>query len=154
MVSPPDPPPAEPRLTEAQRRHLAITLGLLQQQLREVETMLALPAPQEGLATEAEDLPSSFGHEATGIIARINHRVAALAGRFDLPRREGSRFRWVRSVLGILDNDLEDARAEKMGGYGAVDPALAAVLDPGIGQLQQDVRALQGLLEPSGETTL
>jgi hypothetical protein len=111
------PPPTEewPRLTADQRRHLGITLGLLQQQLREVGIALTLPAPR------------------------------------DLPRREGSRLRRIRTVLGILASDLEDARAEKLQGYGTVDPALAGVLDPGIAELQQELRSLEDLLQSRGD---
>jgi hypothetical protein len=158
MAAPPDPQrgglpaysPDHPRLTEAQRRHLAITLGLVQQQLRAVETALTLPAAQEGLVTQVEDLPTAFRQDAAEIIARINQQVTALAGQFDLPRREGSRLRWVRAILGILWSDLEDARAARLRGYGNVDPALAGVLDPSIEMLQMELRSLERLLESGG----
>jgi hypothetical protein len=118
--------------------------------LREVELALTLSVPREGLVIEADDLPLPFRREAAGIIARVHQRVTALARRFDLPRREGSRLRWVRAELGILGTDLEDARAEKLRGYGRVDPELAGVLDPGIGELQDDLRALERLLQADG----
>lgn len=147
------PPPSQewPRLTEDQRRHLGITLGRLQQQLREVGRALTQPAPRDGVVIEAEDLPPAFHRDAAGIIARISQGIAVLASRFDLPRREGSRLRWVRAILGILGSDLEDARAEKLRGYGTVDPALAGVLDPGIEELQQELRRLEDLLQSGGD---
>ncbi|HEV8612290.1 MAG TPA: hypothetical protein VGQ73_02195 [Gemmatimonadales bacterium] len=137
-------------LNEHQRRHLGITLGQMQQLLHEIGALLNTPAPQDGLVTEADDIPSEFMRRAPQAIAQIDAGIAALAERFELPRRERSRFRWARAVLGISIDNLEDSRAGKLRAYGEVNPELAAALDPELFALQSQLRALLFLLESRG----
>ncbi|HEV8149962.1 MAG TPA: hypothetical protein VGP61_07225 [Gemmatimonadales bacterium] len=134
-------------LNEHQRRHLGITLGQMQQLLHEIAALLHTPAPQDGLVTEADDIPPEFARRAPQAIARLDAGIAALAERFALPRRERSRFRWARAVLGISIDNLEDSRASKLRAYGEVNPELAAALDPELHALQSQLRALLFLLE-------
>jgi hypothetical protein len=139
-------------LNEHQRRHLGITLGQMQQLLHEIGGLLDTPAHQEGLVTEANDIPGAFARLAPGALAQLDARFDALAERFELPRRERSRFRWVRAVLSISIDHLEDSRAASMRAYGEVQPGLAAALDPELGAVKEQLRALLFLLESSPES--
>jgi hypothetical protein len=138
-------------LNDHQRRHLGITLGQVQRLLHQIGALLTAPAPRDGLETEADDLPAEFGRRAPEAIAGLDRKIAQLADRFALERREHSRYRWVRAVLGISIDDLEDVRAESLRPYGDVDPALAPALDPGLRAVQDELRGLLALLEPPGE---
>ncbi len=64
-----------------------------------------------------------------------------------LPRREHSQRRWVRSVVNLAINDRYEICALEHRGYGEVHPRLAAVLDPGIRDLQGQLAALGRLLD-------
>jgi hypothetical protein len=137
-------------LNESQRRHLGVTLSQMQRLLHEIDALVQSSAPQNGLVTEADDVPGGFARTFTEKLALIDGRIAALANRFDLPRREQSRFRWVRAVLGTSIDNLEDTRAKNLRAYGPVHPALADVLDPELLALQEQLRALLAALEWSG----
>ena len=141
------PAPDAALLNEHQRRYVGVTLGQCQQLLHEILALLNTPASQSGLVIEADDLPLEFARRAPLEIARIDAAIGELAERFDLPRREESRLRWIRAALGISTDDLEDTRAGSLHRYGRVDPALSAALDPAIGALQAQLRALLTLLE-------
>ena len=143
------PPPEAALLNEHQRRHLGITVAQMQRFLREVGLLLVTPAARGGLVSEADDLPAGFTRAAPPMIAALDARIARLAERFDLPTREQSRYRWVRAVLGISIDNLQDTRARSLKAYGEVHPELAAALDPALAELQADLRDLLRLLEPS-----
>ena len=134
-------------LNDSQRRHLGITLSHLQRLLREVSILLNTPAARDGLVTEADDIPPEFTRHAPPVIARVNEQIGALSDRFELPQREQSRLRWVRAVLGIGIDDLQDTRAVSLRSYGDVHPALAPALDPSVQELQRQLRALLFLLD-------
>lgn len=134
-------------LNDSQRRHLGITLSQLQRLLHDIAVLLNTPAPREGLVTEADDIPVEFARHAPPVIAFVNARIGELTDRFDLPHREQSRLRWVRAVLGIGIDDLQDTRAVSLRSYGDVHPGLAAALDPAVQELQRQLRALLFLLE-------
>jgi hypothetical protein len=134
-------------LNDSQRRHLGITLSQLQRLLREIAILVNTPAPRDGLVTEADDVPAEFTRHAPQVIALLNARIGELTNRFDLPHREQSRLRWVRAVLGIGIDDLQDTRAVSLRSYGDVHPALAAALDPAVQELQRQLRGLLFLRE-------
>jgi hypothetical protein len=138
-------------LNDSQRRHLGITLSQLQRLLREIAILLNTPAPHEGLVTEADDIPQEFARHAPHTIALLNARIGDLTQRFDLPHRQQSRLRWVRAVLGIGIDDLEDTRARSLRAYGEVHPELAATLDPAVRDLQGHLRALLFLLDSGAD---
>lgn len=137
-------------LNEPQRRHLAVTLSQIQRLIRETSALLDRPVTRDGMVTEADDLPAPFREAAAAAIAGLDREITDLGLRFDLPRRERSRFRWVRAVLGNSIDNLEDARAARLGRYGPVDPALQAALDPALRDLQQRLRGLLDVLERTG----
>jgi len=139
-------------LNDSQRRHLGVTLGQIQRLLHEIVALLSTPAPRDGLVTEADDIPVDFARKIAGEVARIDSQIAALADRFDLPRREQSRYRWVRAVLGISIDNLEDTRAAALRAYGPVHPDLEAALDPPLRALQEQLQALLTRLEWSGSS--
>ena len=140
-------PPDAALLNDHQRRHLGITLGQVQRLLRQIGELLRFPGPAGGIETETDDLPAEFALGAAAALADLDARITALADRFELPRREHSRLRWVRAVLSMSIDDLEDTRAGSLRAYGDVDPGLAQVLDPGLRAVQEELRGLLELLE-------
>jgi len=153
MIAPTVPPSLDASLlNDSQRRHLGVTLSQIQRLLHEIVSLLNTAAPPGGLVTEAQDIPEQFARRAPALVAQLDSRIAALADRFELPRREHSRYRWVRAVLGISIDHLEDTRAASLRAYGAVNPGLAGVLDPELRLLQEELRAMLTALEWSGDS--
>lgn len=134
-------------LNDSQRRHLGVTLSQIQRLLHEIVSLLNSAAPPGGLVTETQDLPAEFARRAPALVAQLDARIAALADRFALPRREHSRYRWVRAVLGISIDHLEDTRAASLRAYGDVHPGLAGALDPELRLLQEELRGMLTTLE-------
>lgn len=141
------PTPGPELLNDHQRRHLAVTLSQIQRLLGEVNVMLQSPARRNGMETELDDIPEGFAEEAVPRIEDLNARIAELAARFDLPGREQSRYRWVRAVLGMAIDNLEDTRSRALRAYGTVHPDLPAALDPALGDLQHRLQLLLAMLE-------
>jgi len=141
------PSPEATLLNDSQRRHLGVTLSQIQRLLHEIVSLLNATAPPGGLVTDAQDIPAEFARRAPAMVAELDTRIAALADRFELPRREHSRYRWVRAVLGISIDHLEDTRAASLRAYGEVNPGLGAVLDPELRTLQEELRAMLTTLE-------
>jgi hypothetical protein len=137
-------------LNEHQRRHLGITLGQIQQLLHEITALLQAP-PRDGLVLEEDDIPAEFARRAPQAIAQLEAEIARLGQRFELPSRARSRFRWVRSVLSISIDNVEDSRAARLRAYGTVNSELAPVLDPELRALQGQLRALLFLLDSGPE---
>ncbi|HLG06678.1 MAG TPA: hypothetical protein VI383_11085, partial [Gemmatimonadales bacterium] len=108
------------------------------------------PAPN-AIVVEANDLPDRFIRQAGPMLAELESRIAGLAARFGVPHRERSRYRWVRAVLSLSIDNLEDTRAGALHPYGGVNPGLAEALDPGLKDLKDRLRALLALLESGGE---
>jgi hypothetical protein len=134
-------------LNEPQRRHLGVTLSRIQTLLHDIRMLLARPASDGGLLTEAQDLPADFARRAPPLLAAIEADLGALAARFGIPPRERSRYRWVRAVLGSSIDNLEDTRPSKLHPYGPVHPDLEAALDPPLLDLQRRLQSLLRLLE-------
>jgi transposase-like protein len=141
------PSPAATLLNDSQRRHLGVTLSQIQRLLHEVLALLTSGTPTGGLVADAHDIPAEFTRRAPALVAEIDAQIAALANRFDLPRREQSRYRWVRAVLGTSIDHLEDTRAVSLRAYGEVHPGLAAALDPDLRVLQERLRGLLATLQ-------
>jgi hypothetical protein len=144
------PPASADLLNEPQQRHLGVTLSRIQALLHDIRHLVTAPAPSDGLAADANDLPAAFTRRAPPLLAALETELGALAARFGIPPRERSRSRWVRAVLGTSIDNLEDTRPSKLHPYGPVHPALEAALDPPLRDLQHRLRELLALLE-SGE---
>jgi transposase-like protein len=141
------PSPDATLLNDSQRRHLGVTLSQIQRLLHEVLALLTSGTPAGGMVADAHDIPAEFTRRAPALVAEIDAQIAALANRFDLPRREQSRYRWVRAVLGTSIDHLEDTRAVSLRAYGEVHPELAAALDPDLRALQERLRGLLATLQ-------
>jgi hypothetical protein len=137
-------------LNDHQRRHLGVTLGRIQRLIRELEAMLDSPPRRDGMELDVDDIPPEVRLRAIPTLEDLNARIDELADRFDLPRRESSRFRWVRAVLGVSIDHLEDSRSTALRAFGAVHPALARALDPSLKALQERLNALLSLLHAGG----
>lgn len=133
-------------LNDSQRRHLGVTLSQIQRLLHEIVLQVQGPAAH-GLVHETQDVPAEFARQVPALVERVDARIGALAERFALPRREHSRYRWVRAVLGISIDNLEDTRAASLHAYGDVHPGLASALDPELRALQEELRSMLTTLE-------
>ena len=137
-------PEFAPLLNQSQRRHLTVTLGLMDEALHKVEILVEETGASSPLA--GDSLPPAFVAQAPARLARVRLLSATLADRFGLHWSEPSRRRSVHALLSTLMVRLEDSYAGKLHGYGPVHPELRDRLDPGLDALQAELGALQRLL--------
>lgn len=129
-------------LNTAQRSSVAITLRHLERALARAEVLLG--SPEEGiLSRTATNITPEQAAGARRLIGETRREIAATAAAFALPAEEQDGRREIAGLLALAWESLEDARAAKLGRYGAVAPALAAGLDPHIEQLIALVLALE-----------
>jgi hypothetical protein len=132
---------AGPVLTDPQRGRLSAILGELREALGEARTLLAHDA---SLAPGTRD-------EASQLTEQLRDQVAAALVALDLAPRAIPVNRRIRSLLLAQRIRLLDAHAEKLSGYGRVDPRLAAQLNPKIDSLLSTLAALHEVVASGSE---
>ena len=142
----------EVNLNAAQRRVVLVTLQRLERALADQEQLLRQEVP---LALNQRVLDVSPSTVST--LRALSEQAGSELKRFAMllglsPSKESVR-RILEATLSVMWADLEDTRPEKLRGYGAVDPAVAAQLGPIIDRLIGLVQAMQSALdeEQAGE---
>lgn len=134
-------------LSESHERAVSTALLLLEQDLFLVEALVA--ADQGGIVIETRTgLDARQREHMQRLIRETRAEIAALAATFSLPRHVRDGRRIISGHLSERWADLGDTRPAKLGRYGSLDSALAAVLDRPIARLTELVEAMCKEVEP------
>jgi hypothetical protein len=133
-----------PILNEAQRRHFAVFLELLQKSLGEVERLTRLHSdpPQASLTLYDQDLPEEFVRLAPSILRGLRERVEAIAGTLGIGPSHRSRLNTIRAILTAEVVRVDDSFSGKLSGYGSVNPMVEVEIDPQLAALRSDLKTL------------
>jgi hypothetical protein len=123
-------------LTENQRRHLTIYLAQVEDAVESVERLATTPAGERALRIDRRDLPDDFARASRDELAAVRGGLAEVARALGLEPLERSRAQEALGLLTIAIVQLEDAGSRGLRGYGEVDPAAPAVLDPALARLR------------------
>ena len=132
-------PPPNRLLSESQRRHFEVVLAKVEDALDEVDRLAGRPAAPESqrraLTDLADDLPPDFSSRTVTAASTARGRIADMAARLGLAPQRASRFRTVRALLTAEIVRLQDSFSPALKGYGALDPAAPAIIDPALREL-------------------
>ena len=150
----PLPAPEAPLLNEHQRRHFEVFLSMLQDALAEIE---ALAAPATGRPDAHvwyhNDVPSGFDAAIQPLLVSLREDSRQLAELLEITPQRRSRVRLIRALATSEIVRLDDSYAEKLRGYGAVDPRAGARINPILDQMRADLgQILSSSAVRSGET--
>jgi hypothetical protein len=135
-------------LNEPQHRHFEVFLSMLEDALTEIERLSALSSAGAGgnLIRYDHDLPAGFAESAEPISISIRKEIAALARLLEIKQRHRSQVRTIRALLTAELVRLDDSYANKLRGYGAVDPRAKNALDPTLDRIRSGLTTLLNLL--------
>ncbi|HSA56522.1 MAG TPA: hypothetical protein VLE53_12515 [Gemmatimonadaceae bacterium] len=123
-------------LNGSQRRHFEVLLGMLQDTLSKVERLASEGASDPGgPVVYKEDLPPGFAASIEPAMTELRHLIARFSADHGLRQRAVSRARSIRALLTAELVRIEDSTADKLRGYGAVDPELGTTIDPVLREL-------------------
>ncbi|MFQ5705166.1 MAG: hypothetical protein ACE5HT_14250 [Gemmatimonadales bacterium] len=134
-------------LTEAQHRHLSVSLALVADELADALAGSDASVPT-GVFTRVEnDLSAKHDALLRSEIAGISQQLTELAERFHLAEKIVSRRHKIAALLSAAWTQLHDCMSSKMRGYGTVDSQLSAKLDSDLLTVIKRVERLQFALE-------
>ncbi len=116
-------------LTEAQHRHLSVSLAMVADELADTLASSDTSVPTGVLTRIANDFSTKEDTLLGSEIAGISQQLTELAHRFHLAEKVVSRRQKVAALLSAAWTQLHDCMSSKMRGYGAVDARLSAKLD-------------------------
>jgi hypothetical protein len=116
-------------LNENQRRVVAVTLRLLEEELAETERVMAQDERGILYRRVARFTPQQL-EQMCALISQMRKEIERAARQFRLPKQERDAAREIAGSLGLAWESLEEIRSHKLKGYGAVDPSLKETLDP------------------------
>jgi len=124
-------------LNEAQRNRLTIVLRGLEMSLRDITAWLAEGGEEEVgiLYRRRLTLPDDRKEAVLREIESALDEIAQLAALLRLPAHESDRAAQIAAEMSIHWSDLVDSRTSKLRRYGAVQPALAPLLDKRLDRL-------------------
>lgn len=126
------------RLTESQRRHLAVFLEHVDRGLARLEATMAVPsAPPNVFRVEVDDVAPDFAAEMGPVIEDARARIHRLGAQLGVSPAETSRFGHFQALLMSMIVNLEDAGSRGLRAYGDVDPGVGEALDPAIEQIRR-----------------
>lgn len=134
--------PPTPYLTDPQVRAVAATLRRLEETLFHAEHLLA--GDQLGILLSVRATFDALERRhLRSLITEARLMIATLAETFALPHQERDARRVLDGQLVQSWSSLEGTRPRRLEGYGPMDPAAAALLDPCIGRLIDLVNAMR-----------
>jgi hypothetical protein len=137
-------------LNDSQRRHVAVFLARLEEELDEIERLATQPVRDDRvLARERADVPRRYLASAEEDLRLLRAEVRGLATALRLAPRERSRSRQARALLGAALVQLEETRGRSLRAYGAVDAGAVSELDPALDAIRKCLeRLLDRLAHP------
>jgi hypothetical protein len=134
--------PPSPHLTEPQARAVTSTLRRLEETLFLAERLIG--EDQRGmLLSICGEFHTLEQQHLQSLVAEARAVIASVAHDFSLPHEERNARRILDGHLVQIWSSLEDTRPRRLNGYGPVDAAAAAHLDPLIDKLIDLVNAMR-----------
>ena len=130
------PDPDGVRLTPSQRRRLVVALGRAEAALDAVRRADVTPVTSLRLSRETPDLPAPLPAQLHDLADRLEHELRALADGLGLQPLVSSRRRHLLSLCTTTAIGLRESGSRSLRGYGAVDPAVAEIVDPVLARLE------------------
>ena len=115
-----------------QKRSLGITLGIMEDELRRLESLIRIGEQRNLFSKIVDDLKVEEKPLLQAKIERLMDNLLSLKDSFDLrhSQKELILSSIVKSMAVYLVVELEDALSERLKGYGPVAPGLKESLDP------------------------
>ena len=115
-----------------QKRSLGITLGIMEDELRHLESLIRIGEQRNLFSHIADDLKAEEKPLLRVKIERLMDNLLSLKASFDLrhSQKELILSSIVKSTALYLVVELEDVLSDRLKGYGPVEPGLKESLDP------------------------
>jgi hypothetical protein len=113
-----------------QKRHLAVTLCLMEKDLLREEQLLRSHGEKGTLYEIVDPLPEGQHQKLLALIAKLRQCLAQAKCRFSLEIEQTILHRMLVGEFTMLWVRLRDTKTKKLRGYGAVDEELPHRLDP------------------------
>jgi hypothetical protein len=115
-----------------QKRSLGITLGIMEDELRHLESLIRIGEQRNLFSHIADDLKAEEKPLLRVKIERLMDNLLSLKASFDLrhSQKELILSSIVKSTALYLVVALEEALSDRLKGYGPVEPGLKESLDP------------------------
>jgi len=143
-----------PLLNQNQFRHFEVFLSMLQDALAEIET-LAMPTAERpgGLIRYEDDAPVGFDLALQSPLASLRENIRQLAELLDISPQRRSRVRLIRALATSEIVRLDDSYAEKLRGYGAVNPHAGVRINPILDEMREQLGQILRLSAVRNEET-
>lgn len=139
-------------LNDAHRRNLRVVLGLVEEKMKAIESRLAQPE-EHGLMDEIKpDLRPDVEATLRRQVDAAYTLIRRLKDQFALPTETTLASREIFKGLPQIWVMLQESDSRRLQGYGEVDPADAAVLDPLIEQLARLVLDMEAVALGHGDS--
>lgn len=129
-------------LNENQKRTVATTLRMLEEQLAEAERVMERDERGILYRRVAQFTPQQRA-VMSALIAQMRAEIQRAARQFDLPTQEWNAGQEIAGSLVLAWESLEEIRSHKLKNYGKVNPALKDSLDPIVQRLIKLVLELE-----------
>ena len=131
-------------LNEHQKRHVGVTLRLLDKELAQLERLIQ--TEEEGvLFRRVNDFDAGERERLRSLAAAMREVLRRVKKRHDLPVDVESTRQTLMAHFSHLWGDLEEMRPRELRGYGRVDLGLTETLEPDLDMLIQMVGMIRNV---------
>jgi len=120
-----------------QKRSLGITLGIVEEELRRLESLICNGEQRNLFSQIDDDLKAEEKPLLQEKIERLINNLLSLKEFFDLrhSQKELSLRAMVKAMAVYLQVELENVMSKRLKGYGEVNPGLQETLDPKLSEI-------------------
>jgi hypothetical protein len=120
-----------------QKRSLGITLGIVEEELRRLESLIHTGEQRNLFSQITDDLKAEDRPFLQARIERLMDDLLSMKEFFDLrhSQKELSLRAIVEAVVFYLQVELENVKSHRLKGYGEVNPGLKETLDPKLSEM-------------------
>jgi hypothetical protein len=133
-------------LNDSHRTRLRIAMRLIDEKMAAIESRLAHPDERRLMFEVNNDLTADLEQKLRAQLEAVYRLIAALKNRFELSREIRPASRDILQGLPQLWVMLQESDSKHLRGYGRLDPADHAALDPQIQQLATLVLQMESLM--------
>lgn len=148
-IDPVEPDPTGQLLSEPQRRHLEVVLGMLERLMDLIDGMGQCPRRRSTsvLAVDVADVPAETFAALEPYLeaarAQVRHLTTSLSLR---PQPRSTRQRLHALLIGEMVR-LDDRADRMLRGFGEMHSAVPSLLDPSLGAIREALAAMQRLVD-------